>query len=109
MEHPTKEHMGAVKRLLRYIAGTIDHSLNYLRGTGEARLVGYLDSDHAGDIDTRESTSSALFFLGASLISWQSMKQRIVALSSCPQQQLHAKASGWHGCSVISQGRELPL
>ena len=72
MERPTVEHMGAVKRLLRYIAGTIDYGLVYPRGSGEAKLVGYTDSDLAGDIDTPKSTSGALFFFGGSLISWQS-------------------------------------
>jgi hypothetical protein len=45
--------------------------------------VGYCDSDLAGNIDTRKSTTGALFFLGKSLVSWQSLKQRVVALSSC--------------------------
>ncbi|RLN25138.1 hypothetical protein C2845_PM07G28320 [Panicum miliaceum] len=90
MERPTVEHMGAVKRLLRYIAGTIDYGLIYPRGSGEAKLVGYSDSNLAGDIDTCKSTSGALFFLGASLISWQSTKQRIVALSSCEAEYVAA-------------------
>lgn len=93
MERPTMEHMGAVKRLLRYLAGTIDHGLNYPRGTGEAKLVGFSDSDHAGDIDTRKSTSSAMFFLGSSLISWQSTKQQIVALSSCEAEYVAATSA----------------
>lgn len=90
MERPTEEHMAAVKRLLRYIAGTINFGLVYPCGSGEAKLVGYSDSDLAGDIDTRKSTSGALFFLGASPISWQSTKQRIVALSSCEAEYVAA-------------------
>jgi hypothetical protein len=46
-------------------------------------LVGYSDSDHADDIDTSKSTSGILFFFGKCLISWQSVKQQVVALSSC--------------------------
>jgi hypothetical protein len=49
---------------------------------GTAELVGYCDSDLAGDIDTRKSTTGTLFFLGKCLVSWQSLKQRVVALSS---------------------------
>jgi hypothetical protein len=45
--------------------------------------VGYCDSDLASDIDMRKSTTGALFFLGKSLVSCQSLKQRVVALSSC--------------------------
>jgi hypothetical protein len=69
MEGPTVEHMGAVKRLLRYITGTLTYGLEYKRGAGERKLVGYSNSNHTGDIDTRKSTSGALFFLGSSLIS----------------------------------------
>ena len=55
--------MGAVKLLLCYITGTINYGLVYPCGTGEAKLVGYLDSELAGDIDTRKSTSSLLSVL----------------------------------------------
>jgi hypothetical protein len=72
-----------VKRILRYLAGTLDHGLCYTRTTGKARFVGYSDSDLAGDVDSSKSTTRCLFFLGTSLVSWQSVKQRVVALSSC--------------------------
>jgi hypothetical protein len=42
MESPREDHLAAVKRLLRYIAGTTDHGLLYSKGTGEEmRLTGY--------------------------------------------------------------------
>jgi hypothetical protein len=44
--------------------------------------VGYYDNDLTGDIDMSKSTSGVLFFLGNCLVSWQSLKQRVVALSS---------------------------
>jgi hypothetical protein len=83
LERPTEEHLQAVKKILRYITRTLQYGLRYGRQTGATRLVGYCDSDLAGDIDTRKSTTGALFFLGKSLVSWQSLKQRVVALSSC--------------------------
>jgi hypothetical protein len=52
--------------------------------------VGYCDSDLTGDIDTRKSTTGALFFLGKSLVSWQPLKQRVVALSSCEAEYITA-------------------
>nr|XP_051222140.1 secreted RxLR effector protein 161-like [Lolium perenne] len=64
MERPTKEHMMAVKRILRYVAGTTHYGLHYQRKTKDAHLIGYSDSNLAGDIDTRKSTSGNLFFLG---------------------------------------------
>jgi hypothetical protein len=83
------EHQQAVKRIIRYVAGTLDHGLYYPRCPGEAHLVGYTDSDHVGDIDTSKSTSGILFF-GKSLVSWQSVKQQVVALSSCEAEYIAA-------------------
>jgi hypothetical protein len=87
------EHQLAVKRIIRYVAGTLDHGLYYLRCPGEAHFVGYSDSDHAGDIDTSKSTSGTLFFLGKCLVSWQSVKQQVVALSSCQAEYITASTA----------------
>jgi hypothetical protein len=73
MEKPTVEHLMAIKRVLRYIAGTIDLGCHFGRKGNTSELVGYSDSDLAGDVDTRQSTTGLLFFLGHSLITWQSM------------------------------------
>jgi hypothetical protein len=74
MQRPTTEHQQAVKRIICYIAGTLDHSLYYPRCPEEAHLVRYNDSDHIGDIDTSKSTSGILFFFGKCLVTWQSVK-----------------------------------
>ncbi|WVZ63126.1 hypothetical protein U9M48_012785, partial [Paspalum notatum var. saurae] len=83
MEWPTEEHLQAVKKLLRYVAGTLNYGLRYEQRPRTAEIVGYSDADHGGDIDNRKSTSGTFFFLGNCLISWQSIKQKVVALSSC--------------------------
>jgi hypothetical protein len=70
MQRPTMEHQQVVKRIICYVVGTPDHGLYYLRCPGEAHLIGYSDSDHAGDIDTSKSTSEILFFFGKCLVSW---------------------------------------
>jgi hypothetical protein len=69
LERPTEEHLQAVKKILRYITGTLQYGLRYGRRMRTTRLVGYCDSDLTGDIDTRKSTTCALFFLGKSLVS----------------------------------------
>jgi hypothetical protein len=66
-----------MKRIIHYVAGTLDHGLYYLRCPGAAHFIGYSDSDHAGDIDTSESTGVIIFFLGKCLVSWQSVKQQV--------------------------------
>jgi hypothetical protein len=69
LQRSTTEHEQAIKRIVRYVAVTLDHGLYYPRCPGEAHLVGYSDSDHTGDIDTSKSTSGILFFLGKCPIS----------------------------------------
>jgi hypothetical protein len=72
MQRPTKDHEQDVKRILRYVAGSLDYALFHPRSPGAARFISYSDSDHADDIDTSKSTSGVLFFLDKGLISWQS-------------------------------------
>jgi hypothetical protein len=69
MQRPMTEHQQAVKRIIRYVAGTLDHGLYYPRCPREAHLVGYNDSDHAGDIDTSNSMSEILLFFDKCLVS----------------------------------------
>jgi hypothetical protein len=68
MQRPMAEHMAALKRVMRYIVGTINHGCFYQRGLGGAKLIGYSDIDYANDIDNSHSTSSVLFFLRSSLV-----------------------------------------
>jgi hypothetical protein len=93
LQRSTTEHEQAVKRIIRYVAGTLDHSLYYPRCPGETHLVGYSDSDHTGDIGTTKSTSGILFFLVKCLISWQSVKQQVVAMSSCEAEYITASTA----------------
>jgi len=81
MESPTELHMLAVKRILRYVKGTQGYGIQYKRGR-VAELVGFVDSDYAGDVDDRKSTSGFVFMLGGGAIAWASKKQPIVTLST---------------------------
>lgn len=68
-----------MKKVLRYIAGTSDYGLHYPRCLSMAHFISYSNSDYGGNIDT----IGTLFFLCKYLISWQSVKQQVVALSNC--------------------------
>jgi len=81
MENPSESHWNAVKRILRYIKGTIELGMLYKRGE-DITLVAYTDSDYAGDVDDRKSTSGFVFSLGTGAVSWSSKKQPIVTLST---------------------------
>ena len=78
---PRKEHWTAVKRIFRYLTGTTNYGLSYIRDNNSG-CVGFSDSDWAGDPNDRKSTSGYLFFIGSAPVSWRSKKQSCVALSS---------------------------
>lgn len=81
---PLVSHWSAVKRILRYLKGSIDHGLTLLPATTSAPLSinAFCDADWASDIDDRRSTSGACIFFGPNLVSWWSKKQTLVAKSS---------------------------
>jgi hypothetical protein len=70
MEEPHTEHMAAMKHILRYIAGTSSLGVWYGRSEDQRlALVRFSDSDLAGDVDSRKSTTSVIFFLNDSAVS----------------------------------------
>ncbi|CAJ2663476.1 unnamed protein product [Trifolium pratense] len=81
MERPTDIHVAAVKRILRYLKGTISYGLWYKKQEKD-ELIGWSDSDYAGDLDDRKSTSGYVFMIGSKAVSWSSKKQPIVTLST---------------------------
>ncbi|KAJ0581393.1 putative RNA-directed DNA polymerase [Helianthus annuus] len=82
LQSPTVDHYQEVKRILRYLKGTVAYGLHYTRPTRTA-LVGYSDADWARCLETRRSTYGYSIFLGGNLISWNAKKQPTVARSSC--------------------------
>ncbi|GKA42777.1 hypothetical protein Tco_0735437 [Tanacetum coccineum] len=78
---PTKKHLHVVKRIFRYLKGTISMGLCYSKDSCIA-LTAFADADHAGCQDTRRSTSGSMQLLGDRLVSWSSKKQKSTAISS---------------------------
>jgi hypothetical protein len=81
MHDPREPHLTAAKCILRYLQGTLDHSL-LLHRASTSDLVVYTDADQAGCPDTRRSTSGYTVFLGDNLISWSSKRQNVISRSS---------------------------
>jgi hypothetical protein len=81
MSDPTDHHWQLVKRILRYVKGTLNHGLTFV-STPNLALQAFCDSDWAGDPDDRRSTSGFAIYLGSNLISWSSKKQPTVSRSS---------------------------
>ncbi|RVW91741.1 Retrovirus-related Pol polyprotein from transposon RE1 [Vitis vinifera] len=75
------DHWNAVKHLLRYLCGTLDHGIT-LRRTSPLALHAFSDSDWASNKDDFTFTSAYIIYLGHNPISWSSKKQRTVARSS---------------------------
>ena len=76
--NPGRQHWMAVKRIFRYLKGTVNHAIEYKAGG----LIGYSDADWAGSLDDRRSTTGYVFLLAGGSVSWSSKKQPTVALST---------------------------
>jgi hypothetical protein len=97
MEAP-KEHMTIVKCILHYLAGTKRWGLKYCAGGGKKlELIGYNNSDMAGGKVDHKSTSGMICFLSNGAVSWQSAKQKVVALSSCEAGYIAASMAATQG------------
>lgn len=77
-----REHFDRAKRVLRYIKLTTDLKMVYCKHQDAVPLIGYTDSDWAGDKNDRKSVSGYVFKVYGNVVSWSSRKQPTVSLSS---------------------------
>lgn len=77
---PSQTHWSAVKRILRYLQGTIELGILYQQEVQPC--IGFSDADWGGSLDDRKSTSGYLFMWNKGAVSWRSQKQKCVALST---------------------------
>lgn len=83
MSKPGLTHWESLKWLMRYLKGAAGTGLYFSKNTfKEEALVGYVDSDYAGSIDTRKSLTGFVFTLYGTTISLKSNLQSVVALST---------------------------
>jgi hypothetical protein len=99
MHDPRESHLTALKRLLRYLCGTVDYGLLPHRSSS-TELVVYAYADWAGCPNTRRSTSGYAVFLGDNLVSWSSKRQPVVSRSSA---EARAVANGVAEASWLRQ------
>ena len=81
MQEPHELHWKAAKQILRYVHGTITFGIHY-EAYSTLDLIGFTDSDWAGNSIDRKSTSEYSLTLGSGPICWSSKKQAAIALSS---------------------------
>ena len=89
MSKPTNVHWSVAKGVLKYLATTKNMTLE-LGGKGQIEMIGFCDSDYAGDIDTRRSTTGYVFMYGNGAISWSSKRQTTVAVSTTEAEYMAA-------------------
>nr|GEX68464.1 hypothetical protein [Tanacetum cinerariifolium] len=94
----TEKHLTAVKRIFRYLIDTIHIGLWYPKDTG-FELTTFSDSNHAGCLDLRKSTSGGIQFLsGDKLVNWSSKKQDCTLMSFAEADHSHLVQS----CPVLA-------
>ncbi|KAI3521063.1 hypothetical protein L1887_10522 [Cichorium endivia] len=91
MESPKLIHWG--KRILIFIKGSINHGITYTR-IDDFKLKGFSDSDFGGNVDDSRSTSGYAFNIGSGVISWQTKKQNVVALSFAEAEYMSLSIAG---------------
>lgn len=92
MHSPTENHWSTVKRILRYLKGTVTHGLLIQQHSAPVlhayadstynTLSAFSDADWAGCPDDRRSTGGYAIYLGSNLVSWSARKQKTVSRSS---------------------------
>jgi hypothetical protein len=91
VEKPGNAHWAAVKRIMRYLKGTMSYGLAFRhQNNDDARLIAYCDADWAGDISDRKSTSGYVMKLCGAVISWKAVRQECVALSTVEAEYIAA-------------------
>lgn len=90
MEEPTSKDVTNLKRILKYMNTYSDEGIEYRRNSNISELEAYCDSDYAGDLESRKSTSGYVIYYCGGPIVWCSRKQPIVALSSTEAEYIAA-------------------
>lgn len=90
---PTSQLMTYVKRIFRYLKGTLNLELTYEVVPNAPIVEIYSDSDYAGDITDRKSTTGLLVKYSGCVIDWCTRKQRCVTLSSAEAEYLALSAA----------------
>ena len=90
MVNSGKQHWDAVKWIFRYLKGTTDNDITFVRQKNDLSVVRYVNADYVGDLDDRRSTTGYVFILTGRPIYWRSMIQSTVAMSTTKAEYIAA-------------------
>ncbi|XP_050908537.1 secreted RxLR effector protein 161-like [Lathyrus oleraceus] len=99
--NPCMDDWKAAKKVLRYLKGTKYYMLMY-RQMDNLDVIGYSDSNFAGCVDSRKSTSGYMFMMADGAISWRSTKQTLVATSTMEAEFVSCFEATSHGVCLKS-------
>jgi hypothetical protein len=101
VQYPGQKHMDADEHCLKYLAGTADLCIQYgrtqdgkIEGRELNRLWGWVDADFAADLDTRRSHTGYVIMMNGGSISWKSVNQKSVSLSTAESEWYTASEVG---------------
>ncbi|PHT77951.1 hypothetical protein T459_16003 [Capsicum annuum] len=97
MQQPSKVHYGEAKRILWYIAGTLNFDIWY-SSTNNFILCGYTDSDYEISLDDKQSVLANVFTLDSVVVTWSSKKQATITLSTSEDEYIAATSAA---CQAI--------
>ncbi|GJT72916.1 ribonuclease H-like domain-containing protein [Tanacetum coccineum] len=100
MLDPREPPFSALKRILRYVCGTLEYGLQ-LFSSSTTDLVAYSDADWAGCPSTRRSISGYCVFLGNNLLSWSAMRQPTLSCSSAEAEYRGVANTVAETCCVV--------
>ncbi|KAM2954379.1 hypothetical protein FF1_032665 [Malus domestica] len=97
MHSPTVDHLNLVKRILRYLKGSIGQGIT-MHNNQSTVISGYTDADWAGNAIDRKSITGYCTFVGGNLVTWKSKKQQVIARSSA---EAEYRAMAATACELI--------
>ena len=110
MSKPTSDDLNLAKQVLRYIKGTISHSLCFEKSENDIRLVGFCDADWGASQDRKSITGYGFRMSDTGpLISWKSKKQQSVALSTCEAEYMALSSAVQEAKFLIQLAEDLEL
>ena len=92
-QNPGMAHWEGVKRVMRYVSGTVDEGLLYKRGA-QVEVWGYSDASHAGEKATSRGRAGYIFLSVGAAISWRSSMMKVVTHSSCESEYVGLSDAG---------------